>query len=82
MTRIRVVEPIVIVTDIVGTAFTLHSEHVRLACIPMTAVTYGHVFRVGLYVDGTVTLDVVTAAVFAIEHIHIVNPDVGVVSIE
>ena len=82
MTRVRVVEPVVVVRDVVGTALRLHAEHVGLAGIPEAVVRDGDEFRVALHVDLSVALIVVTATMLTVEHIHVVNPDVRVVGVE
>ena len=76
------VEPVVVVRDIVGARLALHAEHVGLAGVPIAVVRHGDVLRVTLHVHLAVTLVVVAATMLAVEHIHVVNPDVRVVGIE
>ena len=82
MARIRVVEPVMVVGDVVGTTLTLHAKHIGLASVPEAIVGNGHQFRVRLDVAGAITLGMVAATIRAIEEVHVVNPDIGVVSIK
>ena len=82
MARVAMVEPVVVIADVVGAAFALHAEHVCLACIPVAVVAHGDILRVALHIDGSVALGVVAATVRTVEHVHVVNPDIAIVGIE
>ena len=82
MAGVGVVEPVVVVADVVGTALALHAEHVGLAGVPEAAVADGDELGVGLQVDGTVAFGMVAAAVRTVEKVRMVQPDVGVVGVE
>ena len=76
------VEPVMVVRDVVGAALALHAEQIRLTRIPVVVVADGDELRVALQVGSTVALGMVATAVRAIELIRMVNPDVAVVGIE
>ena len=82
MARVGVVEPVVVVADVVGSALALHAEHVGLASIPETVVADGNIFRVALDVARAVALGMVAAAVGTVEEVVMVNPDIAVVCVE
>ena len=82
MTRVRVVEPIVVIGNPVLAALALHTAHSRLTGIPEVAVSDGDVLGVRLHVNGTVALLLVATLVGTIESINVMYPDVVVVGIQ
>ena len=59
MTGVRVVEPVVIIRDVVRTALALHAEHVTLAGIPEAVVAHCHILRIRLYINSAIALGMV-----------------------
>ena len=82
MARVGVVEPVVVVRDVVGAALALHAEHVGLAGVPEAVVADGDKFRVALDIARAVALGMVAAAVGSVEEVVMVNPDVAVVGVK
>ena len=82
-TRVRMVEPVVVISDIVRTRFTLHTTHRSLTIIPETVVCYSYILRVTLDIYSTITLGLVSSTtLLAIEEIHVVNPYMRVIGIK
>ena len=82
MTRVGMVEPVMVVRNIVRTGLALHTEHVGLTSIPVAVVRHGDILGVSLDICSTVALAVVTRTALAVEDICMVNPDVRVVGVE
>ena len=77
------VEPVVVISDIVRATFTRHTTHRSLTIIPEAVVCYSNILRIALDVYSTVTLSLVgSTTLFTIEEIHVVNPDMGVIGIK
>ena len=82
-TRVRMVEPVVMISNPVFTSFTLHTTHRSLTIIPEAVVSYSNILRIALDVYSTVTLSLVgSTTLLAIEEIHVVNPYMRVISIK
>ena len=82
MAGVRVVEPVVVVGDIVGTRLILHAEHIGFTSIPVVAVADGDILGVTLHVNHTVALLVVARTMLAVEQVKVMNPDVGIVGVQ
>ena len=82
-TRVRMVEPVVVISNIVRTSFTLHTTHRSLTIIPEAVVSYSNILRVSLDIYSTVTFSLIgSATLLAIEEIHVVNPHMRVIGIK
>ena len=82
MTWVRVVEPVVVISDVVRTWLALHTTHGWLTSIPEVNVWNGNKLRVRLNIDGAITLLLVTSLIRTIEYIYVVNPNVRVICIK
>ena len=81
--RVAVVEPVVVVGHPVVGGLALHAGKTALAAVDEVVVRDSDVFRTFLDVHCTVALGLVgVAARFAVEEVHVVNPNIGVVGIQ
>src|SRR5574344_72035 len=82
VTGITVVEPVMMISDIVWSTLTLHTAHTGLTGSPKMAIVYGDIFRIGLHVYGSITFGMVSGTGLTIEDVHIMYPDIGIVGIQ
>ena len=80
---VGVIEPVVVVADVVGAALALHAAERHLARIPEVVVGVGVILRVALQVERAVALGLIgVAAGAAVEEVDVVDPSVEVVAVE
>ena len=83
MTRIAMVEPVVMIGVPAGYCFALHATEARLACVEEVVVRNGNVLRFTLDVHRAVTLGLIgIAARLAVEEVAVMNPHVRVARVE
>ena len=82
MTAVRMVEPIVVIGDVIGSGFGGHTAHRRLTCIPEMAIADGNVFGIAFDVYPAIAFGLIASFVRSIKHIDMMHPDMVVVGIE
>ena len=82
-TRVRMVEPVVMISNPVFTSFTLHTTHRSLTIIPKAVVSDSNILRITLDIYSTITFSLVgSTTLLTIEEIHIVNPHIRVFGVK
>ena len=82
MTAVRMVKPIMVIGDVIGSGFGGHTAHGGFTSIPEMAIADGHVFGIGLYVDSAITFGLIASFVRSIKHIDMMDPNMVVVSVQ
>ena len=83
MTRVAVIEPIVVIGMPAGRRFALHAAEARLAGIEEMIVGDGDILRLTLDIHGTITFCLISiAARLAVEKVVVVYPNVGIARVE
>ena len=82
MTRVGVIEPVVVVGDVIG-FIASHAAERGFAGVPEAAVGGGHIFRAGLQVHSAIALHLVSVLpCLSIEQVEVMHPDVAVFRVE
>ena len=69
------VEPVVVIGDIVGATLALHATERTLSGIPEVYVVESHILRIAFNIDRSVTFCLIAVTTYlSIENVNIVSP--------